>query len=61
LESRGCARSIQRALVRELVASGFSRVIDCGADELNSRYLSGRTDNMRVGTLARIIVACVDG
>jgi methyltransferase (TIGR00027 family) len=47
------------ALRQQLLSYGFTSVDDLGADDLNARYFSGRTDGMRVGTLARIVRAGV--
>jgi O-methyltransferase involved in polyketide biosynthesis len=47
------------ALRQQLLSYGFTSVDDLSADDLNARYFSGRTDGMRVGTLARIVRAGV--
>lgn len=44
---------------RELVAKGFTRIEDLGPDEVNARYFAGRTDGLRVGSLARLVCALV--
>jgi len=36
---------------------GFNRVDDLGPDAINQRYFSSRADGLRVGTLARIMIA----
>jgi O-methyltransferase involved in polyketide biosynthesis len=47
-------------LVNELGRSGFSKVEDLGADELNARYFKDRTDNLRWGGgMGRLISAVV--
>jgi len=44
-------------LRQKLLAMGFSEVDDLGADEINARYLAGRTDGLRSGGVGRIAIA----
>ena len=46
-------------LARELRALGFTDVEDLGAKEIEARYLTGRKDGLRVGTIGRLIRAVV--
>jgi len=41
----------------KLLMMGFSDVDDLGADEINARYLAGRTDGLRSGGVGRIAIA----
>jgi methyltransferase (TIGR00027 family) len=43
----------------ELRAAGFTGVTDLGPDEINARYLSGRSDGLRVGPSGHLVVARV--
>jgi hypothetical protein len=36
---------------------GFGEIDDLGADEINARYLAGRTDGLRSGGVGRIAIA----
>jgi methyltransferase (TIGR00027 family) len=45
------------ALDRALRLSGFNEVDDLGAEQLNARYLSGRTDGLRKSGVSRLICA----
>jgi methyltransferase (TIGR00027 family) len=45
------------ALAAKLWALGFTATEDAGGDELNARYFAGRTDGLRVGSLARMMWA----
>ena len=44
-------------LERALRGLGFARVEDVGPEEMNARYLAGREDGLRVGTLAHLMWA----
>jgi methyltransferase (TIGR00027 family) len=44
-------------LANDLRQTGFSQVQDFSPDEINRRYFSGRSDGLRVGTLARLMKA----
>lgn len=46
-------------LVKDLRAMGFGRVEDIGPAEINAKYFKGRTDELRVGSLAHIVSARV--
>lgn len=46
-------------LAEQLVAMGFSRANNYGPEQLNSRYLSGRADGLRLGRLSRMMHAVV--
>ncbi|HEX3529734.1 MAG TPA: class I SAM-dependent methyltransferase [Thermoanaerobaculia bacterium] len=45
------------ALVGDLKALGFAQVEDLGGEALNARYFQGRTDGLRVGSLAHVMNA----
>jgi len=45
------------ALVARLVALGFHDVSDLGSAELNMRYFGGRTDGLRVSSVAHVLTA----
>ena len=45
------------ALGRELTAMGARRVVDLDGTALNARYFAGRRDGLRVGSLARLMLA----
>lgn len=47
------------SLSQILRAMGFTEVCDFGPEELNARYLSGRTDGLRKGGITRIVHARV--
>jgi len=44
-------------LLTDLHALGFSHVADLGPKEINSRFFSGRTDGLEVGSLGRLMEA----
>jgi methyltransferase (TIGR00027 family) len=44
-------------LVRELLGLGFAFAEDFSTDALNTRYMAGRTDGLRVGQLAHLMWA----
>jgi methyltransferase (TIGR00027 family) len=46
-------------LQRELLSMGFSRATDVDAEAINARYFNNRADGLRVGALARVMVADV--
>ncbi|HQN17989.1 MAG TPA: SAM-dependent methyltransferase [Syntrophobacteraceae bacterium] len=46
-------------LENSLRVMGFGEVEDMGPGELNARYFQGRTDQLRVGSLAHIMIARV--
>lgn len=46
-------------LARDLRQIGFSSVEDFGADALNARYFTGRTDKLRIGGAGRMAMARV--
>jgi methyltransferase (TIGR00027 family) len=46
-------------LASKLRSFGFHDVRDWSAGELNARYLSGRTDSLRVGPVGRLMIASV--
>lgn len=46
-------------LAAELHAAGFGTVEDLGQDDINARYFRGRTDGLRVGSLAHLVSAWV--
>jgi methyltransferase (TIGR00027 family) len=45
------------ALREDLLAMGFQRAEDFGAEALNEKYFAGRTDGLRVGSLAHLMKA----
>jgi len=47
------------ALATHLNALGFHRIRDLGPKELNARYFSGRTDGLRVSSVAHVMTASV--
>jgi methyltransferase (TIGR00027 family) len=47
------------ALAAKLRSLGFHEIRDLGSDELNARYLSGRTDSLRVGPVGRLMIGSV--
>lgn len=47
------------SLTRDLRSIGFRDVKDVGHEEINEKYFKNRTDNFRVGSLARLISAQV--
>lgn len=47
------------ALESRLRRLGFSSILDLGADEINGRYFSGRTDGLQVGGAGRLMRAVV--
>ena len=47
------------ALVAKLVALGFHDVSDLASAELNMRYFGGRTDGLRVSSVAHVLTASV--
>lgn len=44
-------------LAAVLGTGGFARVEDLGPDAINARYFSARSDGLRVGTLAHVVLA----
>lgn len=40
-----------------LLEMGFARIRDIGPGEMNARYFRGRTDGLRVGNLANVMIA----
>ncbi len=44
-------------LAADLKAMGFVEVEDLGGEALNARYFQARTDGLRVGSLAHLMVA----
>ena len=44
-------------LAADLRGLGFTRVEDLGPDEIHERYFKGRTDGLRVNTMARLVKA----
>jgi methyltransferase (TIGR00027 family) len=46
------------ALEAALRTLGFAHTTDLGPDELNTRFFSGRRDQLRVGGLAHVMSAC---
>ena len=50
---------VPEELVRDLRAIGFTTVEDLGAREIQARYLRDREDGLRVGSIARLLRACV--
>lgn len=46
-------------LAAKLRSLGFHEIRDLGSDELNARYLSSRTDSLRVGPVGRLMIASV--
>jgi methyltransferase (TIGR00027 family) len=46
-------------LAAKLRSLGFHEIRDLGSDELNARYLSGRTDSLRTGPVGRLMIASV--
>jgi methyltransferase (TIGR00027 family) len=46
-------------LVKKLRAIGFGHVEDIGPAEINAKYFKGRTDELRVGSLAHVMSARV--
>lgn len=46
-------------LVARMIVSGFSQVQDLGEKSINDRFFEKRKDGLRVGSLARILVARV--
>jgi methyltransferase (TIGR00027 family) len=46
-------------LAAVLRGTGFRRVEDLGAGEINARYFAGRNDGLRVGTAGRLVSATV--
>jgi methyltransferase (TIGR00027 family) len=47
------------ALATYLNALGFQRIRDLGPKELNVQYFSGRTDGLRVSSVAHVMIASV--
>jgi hypothetical protein len=47
------------SLFHNLRSPGFREVRDPGSDEMNARYLSGRTDSLKVGPVGRVLIASV--
>lgn len=47
------------ALATHLSALGFQRIRDLGPKELNAQYFSGRTDGLRVSSVAHVMIASV--
>ena len=47
------------SLKSSLLATGFRQVEDVGPEAMNARYFQGRTDNLRVGSLAHVMNARV--
>ena len=50
---------VPEELARDLRAMGFTEVEDLGAKEIEARYLHGRQDGLRVGSIGRLIRAAV--
>ena len=46
-------------LKKDLQTAGFRQIEDLGPGELNNLYFQGRTDKLKVGSLAHIINAMV--
>jgi len=44
-------------LAAALVEAGFTRVEDLGADEINERFLAGRTDGLKAASVGHIAIA----
>jgi methyltransferase (TIGR00027 family) len=47
------------ALAEHLNALGFQRIRNLGSEELNAEYFSGRTDGLRVSSVAHVMIASV--
>ncbi len=45
------------ALTQDLAAAGATRIVDLDGPALNARYFAGRRDGLRVGSLARLMLA----
>jgi O-methyltransferase involved in polyketide biosynthesis len=48
-----------QTLTANLRSLGFREIRDLGADEMNARYLSGRTDSLKMGPVGRVMIASV--
>ena len=46
-------------LAQRMKVLGFAQVWDLGADEVNARYLTGRTDGLRISSLVHLVKARV--
>jgi O-methyltransferase involved in polyketide biosynthesis len=46
-------------LRKDLISFGFSSIDDLGGEELNSKYLSNRTDGLKARSIGRVVVARV--
>lgn len=46
-------------LATDLRTMGFGDVRDIGPDEINGRYFAGRADGLMVGSISRVMCACV--